>query len=114
MLMILETYVNDTEGHQFGDSGWYEPFTENRGELFRSLRREFGGCVSRVYQDVLIRRPAATHGVYRRGTYTVKTAGWVFSRRERYDDARPGDKTTYVREVWVQLREVPGDGSDPA
>lgn len=94
MLQINESYVNQTKGHRFGESGWYEPFTDSRAKLFRSLQREFGRCVSRVYQDTPDGKPDAI--------------GWVFEKRMRYDDARGNnaDRDFYIREVWVTLRLV--------
>lgn len=35
-LMIKETYVNQTKGYSFGESGWYEPYTNDKGELTRA------------------------------------------------------------------------------
>lgn len=94
MLQINESYVNQTKGHRFGESGWYEPLTDDRAKLFRSLQREFGRCASRVYQDTPDGKPDAI--------------GWVFEKRMRYDDARGNnaDRDFYIREVWVTLRLV--------
>lgn len=92
-LMIRETYINQSEGWQIGDSGWYEPFTDNRGDLYRFCRKEWGACISRCYIDTA------------KGTIPV---GWVFSRRERYEDAR-SKADTYIREVWVEVQEVLDD-----
>ena len=90
MLMVRETFINESKGYQFGESDWYEPWTDDRGKLFRDYRKEFGACKSRVYIDTA------------KGT---KPVGWVFSRRERYDDAR-SKADTYIREVWVEVKEV--------
>lgn len=75
-MFIHETYINATKGYQFGDSGWYEPYTDSAGKLFRSLQREYGRCT-----------------------------GWVFSKRMRYDDARGNnpDRDYYTHEVWVSV-----------
>jgi hypothetical protein len=85
-MLIQETFINKTEGHGIGDSDKYEPFTDNIGQLFRSLQREYGRCVGKVYQDT----PDGT-----------KQTGWVFEGMDKYTDT--GDK--YLREVWVTLYE---------
>jgi hypothetical protein len=93
-LQIQESFVNVTEGHRYGDSHWYEPYTADKGALYRALRREYGRCVSRVYIDT---------------DAGAKAIGWVFVKRVEYDDAhRISDpsKRTYLREVWVSLRDV--------
>ena len=109
-LMVHETYVNDTEGHMIGESDWYEAWTGNRGELSRALRKEYGGCISRMYRDVRVLVPEPQPGCEQapRGwRYGVATVGWVFSRRERFEDARGNDpeKDYYTREVWVEVRQ---------
>jgi hypothetical protein len=91
-LQIQESFVNATKGTRFGDSDWYEPYTDDLGELYRSLRSEYGRCVSKVYVD--------TAGG------EAKAIGWVFHKRMEYEDAhhcRP-DERSYLREVWVTYR----------
>lgn len=91
MLQILESYFNATEDCFLCDSGWYEPFTEDVGRLFRRLQREHGRCVSRVYVD----GPDGQSW----------PQGWVFQKRRRYDGARsPSDK--YSVQTWVSMRHV--------
>jgi hypothetical protein len=117
MLEIRETYVNATENCRIGDSGWYEPFTGNREGLFRSLQREYGRCTGRMYRDVKVTRaglpglgPLFARPV--RETWTAIAVGWVFSKRDRYADARgsaPSDH--YARDVWVEVRETPDEDS---
>jgi hypothetical protein len=91
---MRETFVNETKGHQFGESDWYEPFTDDVGRLFRSLQKEYGRCVSRVYVD-----PA--------GGGKPKAIGWVFEKRMEYEDYRPsrGGDRYYTRAVWVTLAD---------
>lgn len=86
-LLISEIFVNKTKGYQFGDSGEYEAFTDNRGKLFRSLQQEYGRCVSKMYIDTKDGRTLVT--------------GWVFEKQMCYDDCTE----FYVREVWVNVRE---------
>lgn len=96
-LEVSETYIDETRGCIFGDSGgWYEPYTENVGRLFRNMQQEFGRCTGTVYVDTAQGETMAT--------------GWVFSKRVEYDDAhriRRKEDRTYVREVWVSLRWTP-------
>lgn len=88
-LYISETYVNATKGQQFGESGVYETFTSDKGELYRSLVREFGRCTGRVYVDREGKPP--------------QTVGWVFLKRCNYEDT--GEP--YLREVWVTVHKEP-------
>lgn len=84
-LMIQETHVNKTEGYQLGETDYYEPLHENPGELFRSLQREHGRCISKMYQD--------KYG-------QVLMCGWVFEKRVQYSDC----SETYLCEMWVYVQ----------
>lgn len=96
-LYVSESYVNATKGYEFGESGPQEAYTDDPGELFRALRREYGRCIGKVYVDDRSGDPAL-----------VRAVGWVFVKRMRYEDARPGDPDpTYLREVWVTLHDAP-------
>ena len=90
-MLISETFVNLDKGYQFGDSGKYEPFTDDLGQLYRSLRREYGRCTGRVYIDT------KEHG--------TKAVGWVFVKRMKYEDCND----TYLREVWVTPFDAPDE-----
>lgn len=100
-LLIREVFVNETRGCRFGAEEWYEPYTDDRGRLFRTMQREYGRCVStKMYIDTK--------------TQEIKPVGWVFQKRMRYEDARRDpdtgrykDSDYYVREVWVELRDTP-------
>jgi hypothetical protein len=85
---IRETYVNKTEGHHFGERVRRDPPSADPGALFRACRSEYGRCVSRIYVDT---------------DDGPKACGWVFQRRERYEDS----EETYLREVWVELLAKP-------
>lgn len=98
--VVAESYVNATTETRFGDSGWQEAWTDDPGAIYRSAQREFGRCVSHVYQEF--------GGV-------VYAVGWVFQGRDTYDDYRSGLRpgrgdSTYLREVWVScgLRDEDG------
>jgi hypothetical protein len=94
MLLIEESWVNATRGHRCGESGLYEPFTDDIGVLFRAMQREHGRCVSSVYVD-------APDGRRLR-------VGWCFQKRQEYADARPSwpdERRYYLAETWVMLYE---------
>ena len=89
LLWVSETGVNATEGYQWGDSGPYETFTADLGELFRAMRREYGRCVSRIYVDQEGSAPIAV--------------GWVFQKRAKYEDTgKP-----YLQETWITVLDGP-------
>lgn len=93
MLVISESFINETKGYRFGDSGWFEPYTDDIGALFRDLRSEYGTCVGHVYVDT--------------DKGETVPVGWVFRKRMEYEDWRPGSRgdRTYLREVWVSVGE---------
>lgn len=96
-LWITESYVNATENYIFGDCPPYETSYTSLGKLFRSLTKEYGRCVSKVYRDTKTRE--------------AMPIGWVFQKRMEYDERWPryddwGRKLpvqTYIREVWVTV-----------
>lgn len=92
-LMTSESYVNQTKGYRFGDSGSepIEQYAETVGELFRDLQQEFGRCVGKMYRD----QPDGG----------VIQVGWVFEKRMTYEDARRpySEDDFYTREVWVEV-----------
>ena len=92
-IKIRESFVNATKGYRYGDDGWYKPFTDNLGELYRSLQREYGRCIGRVYIDMRADGKAGPVPV-----------GWVFVQRRSYDDS----PETYLRETWVEYRFLEG------
>lgn len=89
-MLIRETFVNKTKNHTFSKTDWYEPFTSDRGKLFRELQREYGRCGSKMYVDT----PAGP-----------KQTGWVFENKMEYTDYRGRGDRYYVREVWVHVKE---------
>jgi hypothetical protein len=89
MLWISEAFVDLSREIRFGETGPYESFTDDPGELFKSCLREYGRCTGKVYIDT---REGKTMAI-----------GWVFLGRDTYQDC---DKT-YPREVWVTLHEGP-------
>lgn len=104
MLQISEVYVNDTEHCGIGESGWYEPFTSDRGKLYRSLVKEYGKA-SKMYLDRKV--PVDTDPTLPAYRLIAEPCGWVFTKRVAYDD----DKAkTFLRSVWVTLREIDSEG----
>ena len=86
-MLIHETYTNETEGYIIGDSGYFEPFTDDVGKLFKSLQKEYGKCVSKVYVDDSNDPRKAI------------PIGWVFEKLTEYSDS----KEKYLQSVWVTL-----------
>lgn len=84
-MFIIETHVNDTENRFISGPFHTETFTDNIGELFQSLQKEYGRCVSKMYRDL---KDGSTQVI-----------GWVFSKQRQYEDCRE----TYQHTVWVEL-----------
>jgi hypothetical protein len=96
-LFVQCSYVNKTKGHMIGeDPEPFKAFTNDRGVLFRSCRKEYGRCISKMYRDVKDAPP--------------KVVGWVFEGRDHYEDT----SETYLREVWVEVieKDDPEDDQD--
>jgi hypothetical protein len=57
-----------------------------------------------MYRDRRAGRPFTAFGVVVRPRCETVITGWVFGRRERYEDARPPYTASdyYRREVWVE------------
>ena len=101
MKVISESFINATTETRYGDSGWYRPFTDDVGRLYRSLQSEYGRCTGHGYIDT-------TSG-------ETVPVGWVFVKRVEYDDAgRYGfrGERTYLREVWVSVGERDDESGD--
>ena len=79
---IKETWIFDGK-YISGESGWYEPYTDKPGDLFRSLKREYGLCSGRMYRDSNGQQIAC---------------GWVFRKRKR------AKGTVVTLETWVECR----------
>ena len=85
-LFIKEHWINRTENYSCGDSGLYETFTDNKGQLFKALQKEYGRCVGKMYVD-------KENKVYQ--------CGWVFEKIKQYDDTNE----KYIAETWVSLHD---------
>jgi hypothetical protein len=60
----------------------------NKGELYKTLTKEYGRCISKMYYD-------GADGA-------AIPIGWVFEKRVQYSDC----KDTYLQEAWVSLATV--------
>ena len=80
-LWIKEVWTNEDQEVRVGDSGPYETFTDDVGELFQSLQKEYGKCVSKLYMEPEIQ------------------IGWVFEKRQKYTDC----DETYLQSTWVSV-----------
>jgi len=89
-MMIEETWINKTENYTVGESGPIDPYTENIGDLYKSLVSEYGRCTGRIYIDLP-------------GKVNPCPIGWVFLKRTEYTDT--GE--TYLQETWVHVLEKP-------
>ena len=89
-ISIKETWVNRTKNYIVGETEYYESFTDNVGQLFRSLQKEFGRCTSKVYIDL---------------PNEVNPVGWVFVKMVKYDDT----DDYYLQETWVTVEQKKGD-----
>jgi hypothetical protein len=85
-IVMREQWVNRTENHLLGDSGWYESFTDKEAVLFRSLQKEYGRCTGKVYVDL--------------PSEEARPIGWVFIKRDKYDDT----DEYFLKETWIDLR----------
>ena len=89
-LYAREMLVNTTEGYRFGDTDWYETSSTTTGDLFREMQREYGRCVSSMYNE------KETDGKWE----TIRV-GWVFVKTVQYEDT----DETYLQETWVEISD---------
>lgn len=92
-LWIQETVISCRDNGDrvtLDESGVYETFTGDPGDLFRSLRGDHGRCTGRVRLE----RPG----------HPDKAVGWVFVARRPFDD----DPTqSSLIETWVTVHTGP-------
>lgn len=84
MLLVNEVYTNETEKYRCGDSGYYQPFTDNLGKLFLTYQRDYGRCISKVYID----KDNKSFAI-----------GWVFEKKVKYEDCNE----FYLQHTWITL-----------
>lgn len=73
-----------------GESGVYEAFTGDRGQLYRSCQSELGRCTGKVYVDRAEGPPVAV--------------GWVFVARRPFAD---DPSISSLIETWVTTHTGP-------
>lgn len=88
---VSESRINATEGYRFSDAEYPVAGTvfedmETPGEIYRWLRGEYGRCTGRVYQDT---------------ASGVVQCGWMFQKRDRYEDTG----APYLLETWVTFMD---------
>ena len=83
-ILIKETWVNEDQNCINGCSEVYETYTDNIGDLFRTLQCEYGKCTSKMYIDL----DNVSHAI-----------GWVFEKIAHYTDTRE----PYKLVTWVEL-----------
>ena len=88
-LWVKETFLDADAGHIFGESDWYEAYSDHPGDIYRSARGLYGRCIGKAYLDDLDGK--------------AKHVGWVFQGRDKYQDC----DDTYLREVWVEFEFRP-------
>ena len=86
-IVMKEQWVNATESCMLGETEWYEAYTDDEGELFRSMQKDAGRCTGKVYVDLP-----------RQEAWPI---GWVFLKRTEYSDVRG---QYYLRETWVSMK----------
>lgn len=86
-LLIHVSRVNEDRGYVFYDER--EPVGDDLalGDIFRHSLGEFGRCTGRVYVDT-------ANG--------VRAVGWVFEKRERYEDTNE----PYLCTTWITPERV--------
>ena len=87
MLHLKETQVNQSENYLCYEPYWFETRHEDKGSLFKALQKEHGRCRGRSYRDT---EKGAKH------------VGWVFLKREEYEDSHE----TFLLETWTEFRDI--------
>ena len=90
-LFVSEQWTDAEENLNLGNSGIYETFTDSTGELYKAMQKEYGRCVSKMYIDT--------------ADGTAQQVGWVFQKRQKYDDC----DQTYLQETWVTVHTAQPD-----
>ena len=94
-------HMGEDESVMLDNASAWQP--KNEGDLFRLCQREYGRCLGRVYRQRNVPSPASGKIVI------TDRHGWVFRRRERYEDAHripQGEPTTFLHYVWVSWKLV--------
>jgi len=84
-MLIRETVMDANTKSVFGDTPFYIAFTDSRNDLFKACQREYGRCVSPILIET---------------RYGTKVAGWVFQKKDYYEDTHE----PFIRETWVEVQ----------
>jgi hypothetical protein len=85
-IYIQETWIDQKNKSIIGETDIYETFTDNKGDLFRSLQNEYGRCVSKIFVD--------------ESDGKQKQVGWVFEKKQKYDDINE----FFILETWITIK----------
>jgi hypothetical protein len=88
MILIQESWTDETNGGGLGDSGVFLSRFETVSEVYKHYSREAGRCISKVYVDTP------------RGPQAI---GWVFQQRKKYDDS----DETFLLDTWITIHTAP-------
>ena len=99
-LFIETVSVNLTKGYRINDPEFVETRFDNKPDLYRSLIKEYGGHVRKMYTEL--------------GNNKRVQIGWIFTKRETYTDVklprsirrlskRELDEYTFLCETWVSV-----------
>ena len=81
--------IDEAQNLMFHATEWQEVYAETEGHLFRSYRKEYGRCQSRMYIDTKEKE--------------AKPIGWVFQKRVSYEVT---PKRKFLQSAWVEIKEV--------
>ena len=84
-LYIRVSIVNRTKGYRFYDGEFERTHYDTPSEVYKSMQEKYGRCTGYVYVDT----PEGE----------AQRIGWVFVKRERYDDC----DETFLQETWVSV-----------
>jgi hypothetical protein len=84
-MLIREIAIDTSTNAVFSESGIFEAFTDSRNDLFKACQKEYGRCVSPILIET---------------RYGTKVAGWVFQKKDYYEDTHE----PFIRETWVEVQ----------
>jgi len=95
-LYINVSQTNETKHYRINDDEFQETRFDDKSELYRSLVKEYGRCVSKMYIG------------------EGQQVGWVFEKRVKYDDVRSSkslkhmteqerDRCSFIMATWISV-----------
>jgi hypothetical protein len=88
-LWIQESMTNEDEGYRIHDTDVYETHHNNIKDLFKSLQKEYGRCMGKIFVD----RYDGLLGD------TAVQVGWIFEKKVKYDDT----DAYFTQATWVAV-----------